>query len=93
MTEPVDPHGVPLADLPGPPRRETRYWYGPSTPRQVRVNDRLWADFAIAAEGRGWSAAEALKWLMEQWTLAEGVLPKVAESALGVDDLRAERDR
>ena len=51
----------------GPPPRDPRYQAGASTPRNVRVPDALWEDFARRAEVAGWTPAEALRWLMEEW--------------------------
>lgn len=54
-----------------PPARTPRYHEGPSTPRPVRFNDALWADFCAAAQERGWTARDALRWLMEEYIARE----------------------
>jgi len=48
---------------------QDRYEKGRSTPRPIRYNDRLWADFAKVAAARRLSAADLIRGLMAEAVL------------------------
>ena len=48
------------------PPRNNRYKDGAMVPRHFRTSRALWDDFALAAEKRGYTASELLRYAMEQ---------------------------